>query len=284
MRNTFPDLFYIVSPGDFYSTSTWSSIMGVHKFIDNHMISNTWIAKNVQQGHGLLGALYPDVSWGIEGDTPAFLSLIPNGLNVAERPDWGGWGGRYEFYKPEMSKATSAKSGVPLDPETRAIWTDAVDEFTPLKPNEYGRPYKPDTVKIKDNKVTLWRWRDDFQNDFAARMDWCTQSYKNANHAPIAKIKPTKQNFTVRSGETVFMDSADSFDPDGDNISVHWSTYPEAGTYKGIVSLSTENYPSITWTAPKVDKEETIHIILKVTDKGSPSLTSYLRSVVTIRP
>ena len=34
---------------------------------------------NIQQGHGPLGAAYPDVAWGMEGDTPAFLSLIPNG-------------------------------------------------------------------------------------------------------------------------------------------------------------------------------------------------------------
>jgi hypothetical protein len=80
------------------------------------------------------------------------------------------------------------------------------------------------------------------------------------------------------------MDSSDSFDPDGDNISVHWYIYPEAGTYKGKVNLSTENYPSITWTAPKVEKEETIHVILKVTDKGTPALSRYLRSVVTVVP
>jgi hypothetical protein len=59
-------------------------------------------------------------------------------------------------------------------------------------------PYKLDSITIKDNKVTLWRWRDDFQNDFAARMDWCTMTYKEANHPPVPKIKPTKQNFTVR--------------------------------------------------------------------------------------
>lgn len=62
---------------------------------DNSEISNDWIARNIQQGHGPLGAAYPDAAWGMEGDTPAFLGLIPNGLNVAEHPNWGGWGGRY---------------------------------------------------------------------------------------------------------------------------------------------------------------------------------------------
>ena len=50
----------------------------------------------------LLVVNYPDVGYGMEGDTPSYLSLIPNGLNVPEHPDWGGWGGRYEKYIPEL--------------------------------------------------------------------------------------------------------------------------------------------------------------------------------------
>ena len=37
----------------------------------------------------------------MEGDTPSFFRLIPNGLNQPEHPDYGGWGGRYQLYKPE---------------------------------------------------------------------------------------------------------------------------------------------------------------------------------------
>ena len=36
--------------------------------------------------------------------------------------------------------------------------------------------------------------------------------------------------------------------------------------------------------APKVDREETAHFILRVTDKGEPRLTSYKRVIVTIKP
>jgi hypothetical protein len=38
------------------------------------------------------------------------------------------------------------------------------------------------------------------------------------------------------------------------------------------------------FTAPKVDKEETVHIILKLTDRGEPQLSSYKRVIVTIKP
>jgi len=103
LRNNFPELFYIVSPGDDYGSTTWSAINTAVKGINNSEISNSWISENIQQGHGPLGAAYPDVAWGVEGDTPSFLNLIQNDLSDPEHPEWGGWGGRYAFYKPDFS-------------------------------------------------------------------------------------------------------------------------------------------------------------------------------------
>src|SRR4030042_262977 len=139
IRNNFPDLFYIVSPGDDYGSATWTGINSYVKGIDNTRISNSWIAQNIQQNHGPLGAAYPDVAWGVEGDTPAFLSLIQNGLNESEHPEWGGWCGRYELYKPDFSKTKEGGSIVTIAPETRDIWTNAFDKYTPYIHNEYGR-------------------------------------------------------------------------------------------------------------------------------------------------
>ena len=153
IRNNFPDLFYIVSPGDDYGSATWSGINSFIRGIDNQEISNFWIAKNIQQGHGPLGAVYPDVAWGMEGDTPSFLPLILNGLNNSEHPDWGGWGGRYELYKPDCSTQKRGGSGVPFEPETRKIWTNAVDKYVPYIFNKYGRTVKQDTIKFENNKV-----------------------------------------------------------------------------------------------------------------------------------
>lgn len=116
MRNTFPDLHYIVSPGDDYGSATWSAINNQIKGISNEEISNKWLAQNIQQGHGPLGAVYPDVAWGMEGDTPSYLNLIVNGLNNPEYPNWGGWGGRYELYKPDFAAQKKGGSGVPFEP------------------------------------------------------------------------------------------------------------------------------------------------------------------------
>ncbi len=283
MRNNFPDLFYIVSPGDDYGSATWTGINSFIKGINNDEISNTWLAKNIQQGHGPLGAEYPDVAYGMEGDTPSWLSLIPNGLNVPEHPDWGGWGGRYELYKPDFSKEKKGSSGVPFEPETRAIWTNAIDSYSPFISKEYGRAVAKDTVTFTGYKVTLWRWRDDFQNDFAARMAWCTKTYKEANHPPVVVLSQP-DHLTVKSGEGFGLDASASKDPDGDSISFLWFEYPEAGSYKKPINMTAENIHSIYVVAPEVEKKETIHIILKVTDKGTPALSGYKRIIVTVLP
>jgi hypothetical protein len=285
MRTTFPGLFYIVSPGG-YGGSTWSAINGTGPGVDNEVISNSWLARNIQQGHGPLGAVYPDVAYGMEGDTPSWLSLIPNGLNVPEHPDWGGWGGRYALSMPALSDMdpTGFTGGVPIDPETRPIWTNTADRFAPAIPNEFGRAMQLDSVSHTGNKFTLWRWREDFQNDFAARMDWCTKPYTRANHPPVPVLAHPEE-FVIRSGEKFALDALMSTDPDGDNLSFIWFQYPEAGSYSGQIAIGgAENLPRLNMTAPEVRKPETLHFIAKVTDKGTPPLTRYKRVIVTVVP
>lgn len=285
IRNKFPELFYIVSPGDDYGSATWNAMMRVVEGIDNETISTGWLAENIQQGHGPLGAVYPEVAWGMEGDTPAFLSLIPNGLNNAGHPDWGGWGGRYELYKPEFSSEyRGANSGVPHEPETREIWTNAADSYSPYVSSEFGRAVRQMSQTFEGDLVTLWRWRDDFQNDFAARMDWCTKSYAGANHPPVPKLTHPEE-ITVKSGERFTLDAFDTTDPDGDSFSFLWFHYPEAGTWTQPIAVNgAENIHKAGFTAPEVEKQETAHFILKVTDKGEPELSRYKRVIVTILP
>ncbi len=284
IRNSFPDLFYIVSPGDDYGSATWTGINSFVQGIDNEEISNSWLAHNIQQDHGPLGAAYPDVAWGMEGDTPAYLLLIPNGLNEAEHPEWGGWGGRYEMYKPDFNLTKKGGSDVPIAPETREIWTNAIDNYTPYIQKEYGRAVGRDTATFTGYKETLWRWRDDFQNDFAARMDWCTKPYQEANHPPVPVLEHSEQ-ITVKSGEGFGLDASSSYDPDGDNISFLWFNYPEAGSYKELIDVGgAENAHGAFIIAPVVEKKETAHFILKVTDKGEPRLSRYKRLIVTIAP
>lgn len=285
IRTTYPGLFYIVSPGG-YGGSIWAAITERAPGFNNEVISNAWIARNIQQGHGPLGALYPDVAYGMEGDTPSWLSLIPNGLNAPEHPDWGGWGGRYALSTPGLADIDAAgfTGGVPVEPETRPIWANATDRVLPIVHNVIGRAQDCDSVALTGFKQTLWRWREDLQNDFAARMDWCTMPYAQANHPPVP-VLAHPDTITIRSGETYILDAMGSTDPDGDNLSFLWFPYPEAGSGKHTATIAGAwNIAHVQITAPVVESPETIHIILKVTDKGSPGLSRYKRVILTVLP
>jgi hypothetical protein len=285
MRKEFPSLFYVVSPGGNYGAATWTGINTVVAGVDNATIGNAWLAAKIQQGHGPLGAAYPDVTWGMEGDTPSWLGLIPNGLGEPEHPEWGGWGGRYELYRPEIpgSDPSTFIGGVPIGPETRPIWTNAVDDYAPPSLPDYGRATRAGEKSFRDFKATLWRWRDDFQNDFAARMDWTTKSWAEANHPPVP-VLDHPGTLTVSSGKGFPLSARATSDPDGDSLSFFWFHYPEAGSLRVRVAAGAENSAAVWVEAPKVEKPETAHFILRVTDKGSPPLSRYARVIVTITP
>lgn len=282
IRRNFPNLFYIVSPGG-YGNGTWTGIMQTTEGADNECISNSWLAEHIQQGHGPLGACYPDVAYGMEGDTPSWLNLIPNGLNAPEHPNWGGWGGRYEYYKPQRENCdpNGFTGGVPVEEEPREIWTNAIDHFSPFLPNEHGVAVKKDSSVYSGFTTTVWRWRTDFQNDFAARMDWCTRSYEEANHAPVPRLAHANE-LHVKSGQVFVLDATPSYDPDGDSFSYLWFCYPEAGSGRNVEVMGAPNIHQVTVKAPEVKKAEDIHFILQVKDKGTPSLTRYQRIVVHV--
>ena len=279
IRKNFPDIFYIVTPGYNYSKATWLGMSFPMPGSNAEVTSNDWLAKNIQQGHGPLGAAYPDVAYGMEGDTPSFLNFISNGLNDPEHPNYGGWGGRYEYYLPEFEDSNTGmfkRENWPKDePETRAIWTNANDSIISAV----------DKKSYKGNRETIWRWRTEFQNDFAARILWTTKKFSECNHPPIPRLAHS-DHLTVSSGQQFHLSAAGTTDPDGDSMSYLWFQYPEAGTYKGIVSFKpySPNLYDIPVTAPVVDSIQTIHFILKVTDKGMPALTRYKRVIVTVMP
>jgi hypothetical protein len=293
IRREFPDLFYIVQPstptgGESYY-ATWTGISGDVYYrngggADGTTVTNEWLDEHIRS-KGPMGKLYPRFAFIMEGDTPSFLELIDNGLSSWQRPDWGGWGGRY-LYRQSYG-------------ETHPIWTQGGDEFSRVTSQDTvtgvdGREYVSD-------QATIWRWRNAFQNDFAARMEWTVADYAHANHNPVVEINGRAGTAPIFIdavvGEPVILDAQQTHDPDGQKLHYHWFHYGEAGAMDGnlsTVSITNADTARATVTATAVCHPNWLplvpckgtgvaHIILAVTDEGSPQLTSYRRVILKVR-
>lgn len=298
IRREFPSLLYIVKPslpnGEEYNYATWTGISGDVYYrngtgADTSLVTNEWLETTIR-AKGPLGKMYPQFMFIMEGDTPSYLGLIDNGLNAYRRPDWGGWGGRYVYRQPYG--------------ESHAIWTQGGDAFT--RASSQDSVIGSDGVEHVSDQATIWRWREAFQNDFAARMDWTIQDFAHANHNPLVVVNGVAGTapieMEVNAGEAVTLDATGTSDADGQALTYHWFVYPEAGL-TGIrgadVTLVDKDRPIAkvnaistcrpTWLQPagkpaSCGSSGVAHIILAVTDSGSPRLTSYRRVILKVNP
>ena len=112
-------------------------------------------------------------------------------------------------------------------------------------------------------------------------MAWCVAPAKGANHPPAAALNGDRTTdilgVNARPGDTVRLSAAGSSDPDGDRLA-----FPEAGTYGRDVPLPEPTGEAVALTAPADAAGRTIHVVLAVTDGGSPALTRYRRAVLTV--
>ena len=200
----------------------------------------------------------------MEGDTPSFIGLINNGLGSALSPAYGGWGGRYDFFQSYAEKGK--------------IWTNTINSIDEVT-LEDGKTYASD-------QATIWRWREAFQNDFAARMDWCISSeFKQANHNPLVAINGNISKDVVMiklpAGETLRLSAKGTRDADGHAVSYRWFAYKEAGNFKGDVRLSNTSSEQVELLVPALKDGVSLHLILEVKDNGAPALFSYRRIIIS---
>ncbi|KAF2173882.1 hypothetical protein M409DRAFT_16151 [Zasmidium cellare ATCC 36951] len=292
IRHRYPDIFYIASVHGWnqYGLAAWTGISG-DKFYgfdqggpSFEKMTKEWIKENIQIGS--LGAAYPDYLFIPEGDTPKFLYLIQNGLGSAEHPEWGSWGGRY----------LPSNAGVVSN-----HYADAVD-----------RVVGADGCTHVSNQAAVWRWRDAFQDSFAARIQWIlSDDNSNTNHAPIIVVNGSSQGpepifIEAEADSEIDLDTTGTYDPDGDELTYHWFQYKDITATQWWVDAEVHDVafvdqdPSKPGTKVKVKlpppdkcavdiftrqpqaKGQILHLILEVKYKGSPPLTSYKRVVVQV--
>ncbi len=267
LRAEYPRLWWVASVHAFnaYPQAAWLGIHVPAPTSDSAKSSQSWLDANIRKGP--MGELYPEIAFGMEGDSPSFMNLISNGLSFPEHPDWGGWGGRYG----QVS-------------ETYGLWADVFDTVMGV-----------DGQTVRSNQATIWRWRGAYQNDFAARIAWTLDAdFAAANHNPDVVLNGVEGKSAVEistcSGDGVELSAEGTSDPDGDPLVYRWWHYADVqgGFVTDSIEFSSESSAKTTATVPREKPrysvggaERIFHVILEVTDHGSPPLTSYRRAVIT---
>jgi hypothetical protein len=134
-------------------------------------------------------------------------------------------------------------------------------------------------------------------------MDWTLKPYKQANHNPLVVVngKTGSDPLVIDAivGQPITLDAAGTRDPDGQAVTYRWFHYAEAGagtgaglaavkivdadTQKAVVAPTARCNPVWSLEHSQCPAVGVAHIILAVTDTGTPSLTSYRRVILNIR-
>lgn len=259
IQKEFPELYYILSAAPEGADRREAAFRGMYLEGNLDCTSREWLAEHVLQNHGPLGALYPTRTWTApnphgalkEGDTPSWFFFLENGLNLPDHPEAGGWGGRY----------------IQTSPNSFQDAADTLDNKT-------------------HTRLTVARWRPAFQSDLQARLDWCVQPPSHANHHPVAQLNntppPAPLILHATPNSTVHLDASTSSDPDQDELSYEYFSYPEASTPPTPLTISNPNQPITPCLIPPNTPAGTYHVILAVTDDGTPPLTAYRRILIQV--
>lgn len=274
IRYTFPKLRFVGSLHGFnqYGLSTWVGVSG-EKYNpfdlggpDSSLVSKEWLKKNIQSVSPL-GEAYPDYMFIMEGDTPSTLFVLPNGLNYPLNPAYGGWGGRYTLVD---------NSGF------LNHYADCTDFAKGL-----------DGKVHVSNQATIWRWRDAYQGDFAARMQWTAKDFDSAYHQPIVVVNDTTSvlpyDLPVEVGSDVVLDASESYDLNDNTLEFKWFHYREVSvTQSNIIEIPeiditplNKAKSKVTFKVPEflaachnvfgrpLETCREYHIVLEVSNKGT---------------
>jgi hypothetical protein len=219
----------------YFFSGTWDygSQRYTYQFINDYVRNN----------HGPLGALYPQ-DYISEGDSPAFLYSIANGLRSQENPTYGGWGGRFynvfgNVYR-DVSKGSYRK------------WVE----------------YANRDFHARMQWCVAERFEDANHHpvvEIAGGLDRAVKSGEEVVLEAKVSDPDDDREFDQLRG-------------------LLWWHYQEAGTFKEMVETSNPRSTKVSFIAPKVNQPETIHMIFQATDRGTPPLTTFQRVIITVVP
>ena len=211
------------------------------------------------QRQGVLGSTYPTCKWGVEGDTPSWLHILPNGLHDPDDPTQAGWGGCHRRDLCPDSLTTA--------------WTN------------WREPQKAVSRQYEE------RFYPYIFNDFAARMRWAATGTGNRNPVAVVRVgglttagaapnEPLRVSATA--GSTLKLDASKSYDPDGGGVSVSWWIQRDAGRCPEAVGLAGSGHSLATLSLPTGCEGAEVHVVCEVRDNAASPLVNYRRLIVRV--
>ncbi len=216
-----------------------------------------------------IGTLYGD------GDSGCFFNLIGNGLRAWQDPSWGGWAGRWD------PKSGTPRSGHPnyMSTDIIAMHNRVVEAAKNGTTFDLAAMFGLGSSNSTEEDHTFPNMYPERNLSEAARMLWSvTPNYEDTNHYPDLT---GPLGISAKPGEKININATAS-DPDGDQLALKWWYFP-VGSYEGNLSVDSPDAAQTTFTIPEDAKTgDTIHMVLQAVDSGTPSLTKYQRTIITV--
>ena len=238
------------------------SLMGIYKTVhDGQHIDGEEDKYQFGETNIVYEKEYNDFDFIAEGDSGSIIGLYSSGLGlrVFENGAFGSYVGRYSY-----TKANGEDAGYLSTLPGGVI------------PGLYVNPVTNNIEKY--NPYLL-----DMQLEWAARADWCVNSYEACNHAPV--VEALEKDITAAPGETVLL-KVNASDPDGDVCTYSWSVDPTGGVYQAA------DMTVFTWTSEEETAEFTVPadsaagdcfcITVRVRDNAEAVMTRYAQFMITV--